>query len=452
MRLASSALVALGLICTSGSGCTLDSTGTGGAPTASTTISSAMATTGNFMPTTATGALCGDGKVDPGEQCDSNDLANQTCKLQGFSGGTLDCNGSCALDVSGCVSTCGDGVKQASEACEGADVGTHTCVEIGYKNPAGVVCTDCDLDYTGCAPVCGNGTMEPGEVCDDGNMIDTDACPANCIPGNGGTCGSAVPITLAAGATMPLFGNLANGGNHTNGDAACPASGADRVYKITVATAGFLTAWIPRTNAKFDGALWISGVCTEGVDSKSELCNDTLVAGDASKSNGGDLVSIPVAAGDVRFLYVESKSATGVLTYDLNLRLSAGTCADPVPITLVEGSPQSVIGNNANSPKTANATGACSGGVGGGEVVYEVRNAFDTTTRVDMTGTGWNPVLYALGTCGMTSTQIDCSNGVLDSDPEQIDVVTAAAATPWYLYADGGDPAAAGVSTLVFTQ
>lgn len=28
---------------------------------------------------------------------------------------------------------------------------------------------------------CGNGTLEPGETCDDGNSLDGDACPANCL-------------------------------------------------------------------------------------------------------------------------------------------------------------------------------------------------------------------------------------------------------------------------------
>jgi len=31
------------------------------------------------------------------------------------------------------------------------------------------------------APGCGNGIVDPGETCDDGNTVDGDACPANCV-------------------------------------------------------------------------------------------------------------------------------------------------------------------------------------------------------------------------------------------------------------------------------
>jgi cysteine-rich repeat protein len=35
-------------------------------------------------------------------------------------------------------------------------------------------------------PVCGNGMLEDGEECDDGNAVDTDACPSTCIPASCG--------------------------------------------------------------------------------------------------------------------------------------------------------------------------------------------------------------------------------------------------------------------------
>lgn len=448
--MARSLLALLGGLSIACAGCTLDASGAGGAPTTSTvTTSTDMSTTGNFM-TTGTSAFCNDGKVDVAEQCDGNDLANQTCKLQGFTGGQLKCTATCALDVSGCVSTCGDGVKQVAEQCDGADLGTHTCVEEGYVNPAGIACVDCALDFTACAAVCGNGTTEPGELCDDSNTIDTDVCPADCIPGGGGTCGGAVKVNLAPGATMTLSGNLKNGGSHSTGVAGCPSAGVDRVYAITATTAGFLTAWLPRQNAQFDGALWIASTCTEGLDSKATNCNDTFVMGDAAKSRGGELVSIPVAPGSTHYLYVEANQATGDLPYELDLRLSAGTCMDPVPLTFVEGAPQTVLGNNVNAPKSASAQSPCAGGVGGGEVVYELRNPFDGATRIEVMG-DYNVVLYARDACG-GGAQIDCSNGVIDADPEQIDVTTPTPTMSAFVYVDGGDPAASGNFTMTLTQ
>ena len=57
------------------------------------------------------GPGCGNGTVDPGEDCDGIDLGGETCASQGFDSGTLLCSSACTFDTSGCVlATCGDGV------------------------------------------------------------------------------------------------------------------------------------------------------------------------------------------------------------------------------------------------------------------------------------------------------------------------------------------------------
>ncbi len=46
---------------------------------------------------------CGNGTTEPGEACDGNDLAGQSCQSLGFAGGTLACAGDCqSFDTSGC--------------------------------------------------------------------------------------------------------------------------------------------------------------------------------------------------------------------------------------------------------------------------------------------------------------------------------------------------------------
>jgi hypothetical protein len=45
---------------------------------------------------------CGNGVIDPGEQCDQSNLNGQTCSLQGFAGGVLTCGAGCVFDTSGC--------------------------------------------------------------------------------------------------------------------------------------------------------------------------------------------------------------------------------------------------------------------------------------------------------------------------------------------------------------
>ncbi|MBI2377065.1 MAG: Ig-like domain-containing protein [Deltaproteobacteria bacterium] len=65
------------------------------------------------------------------------------------------------------AAVCGNGIVEPGEECD--------------EGPAngGPVCNlDCTLVP---APVCGNGVVEAGEGCDDGNSIDTDACLNSCV-------------------------------------------------------------------------------------------------------------------------------------------------------------------------------------------------------------------------------------------------------------------------------
>jgi hypothetical protein len=48
---------------------------------------------------------CGNGVIDPGEQCDQSDLNGATCVTQGYAAGTLRCGANCVLDAIGCFST-----------------------------------------------------------------------------------------------------------------------------------------------------------------------------------------------------------------------------------------------------------------------------------------------------------------------------------------------------------
>jgi len=53
--------------------------------------------------TTCRTAVCGDGFVDVGmEQCDQNNLRFQSCASLGFPGGTLSCSAACTFDTSSC--------------------------------------------------------------------------------------------------------------------------------------------------------------------------------------------------------------------------------------------------------------------------------------------------------------------------------------------------------------
>ena len=99
------------------------------------------------------GELCGNGAIDPGEQCDGGNLNNQTCQTQGFQSGTLACNSAggandCRFNTSQCVSTPActpDLTCTTFQGCQG------TC------NTAGSLCNDNPGDNCP-APHFGSGT------------------------------------------------------------------------------------------------------------------------------------------------------------------------------------------------------------------------------------------------------------------------------------------------------
>ena len=96
--------------------------------------------------TTGVPGTCGDGELDPGEQCDDGNLEDgDTC-------------------LSDCTSaSCGDGVLWVGkEECDdGNAVETDACLSTCVKAS------------------CGDGQVWKGnEECDDGNMLITDGCPA----------------------------------------------------------------------------------------------------------------------------------------------------------------------------------------------------------------------------------------------------------------------------------
>src|SRR5947209_5246490 len=83
---------------------------------------------------------CGNGIVDPGEQCDDgNDVNGDTC------------------DSNCTTPACGNGIVDSGEQCDdGNDVNGDTCD------------SNCTM------PACGNGIVDPGEQCDDGNAVNGD--------------------------------------------------------------------------------------------------------------------------------------------------------------------------------------------------------------------------------------------------------------------------------------
>jgi fibro-slime domain-containing protein len=132
---------------------------------------------------------CGDGVVEPPEQCDDGnsipgDGCSGTCQTEP--------NFVCTTPGQLCTSTiiCGDGVVEGNEACDdGTTTGTAGCsadcsqVNPGWTCPAGGgQCTMAPV------PMCGDASLDPGEQCDDGNTADGDGCSSMCLVEAGYTC------------------------------------------------------------------------------------------------------------------------------------------------------------------------------------------------------------------------------------------------------------------------
>jgi cysteine-rich repeat protein len=146
---------------------------------------------------------CGDALRNGNELCDAEDGLTASCQEFGYYGGTVQCNAACGLDISQCEGRCGDGVRTSNEICDGGVAPETTCESLGYY--AGVVtCTAaCSVDIASCGGRCGDGLQQSafGEVCDDGNtrngdISGADACSFDCLSDQ--TCGNGI-VDSAAG-------------------------------------------------------------------------------------------------------------------------------------------------------------------------------------------------------------------------------------------------------------
>ena len=132
-------------------------------------------------------AVCGNGQIDPNEECDGAELDGQDCVGFGYSGGTLLCTASCSFDFAMCAAgpACGDGVVDMGEscdcgnmggACSPAQLGNIDCT--GLPSPKGtafgggtLACNapSCTHNTVGCT-YCGDGKRNGAEACDAADL------------------------------------------------------------------------------------------------------------------------------------------------------------------------------------------------------------------------------------------------------------------------------------------
>ncbi|MBQ1265465.1 MAG: hypothetical protein IIY06_01675 [Proteobacteria bacterium] len=130
--------------------------------------------------------LCGNGAIDPGEECDGSKFNGSFKACSGYnsmlymSGGTLGCTSDCKIDVSGCIPYCGNGSVNTTkgEDCDHSASGDkfqptkNTCAKVvGTGSTGTLACTNaCKFDTSSCSPAvteyCGDGIVNGTEKCD----------------------------------------------------------------------------------------------------------------------------------------------------------------------------------------------------------------------------------------------------------------------------------------------
>lgn len=361
------------------------------------------------LDTSGCAAKCDNGVLEPGETCDGALVGMASCKDFGFvEGAGLGCNASCdALDESGCAAQC-NGTLEPGEDCDGMDLDGHSCTELGFSNPAGESCVACALVTAGCAPTCGDGVKEPGEACDDGNMTNGDGCSSSCVIEAQG-CGGAIAVALALG-NQKLTGTTVGGGLHA---ATCASAATDRVYAVTPAADGFLTASLTRAGTTFASVLYARTSCADlatGI-----LCADNKDPAGVTPLLGGEAISFPVSAGQTVLVFVDGATAADTGNYELVLDLSAGTsCNDPIPVRVENGTQTTVVGLTTNKSLTTQG-GQCPqfpAGTTAPDVVYDLTfaKAGSSTVALDAAGTSYNSVLFLRTECNNGFSEIGCEN------------------------------------------
>jgi cysteine-rich repeat protein len=272
---------------------------------------------------------------DPGSASAASTVSTTGGAGGGAAGGT-------AGGAGGNSALCGDGSIDPGEQCDGANFGAADCTNYGFVDPMGLSCVACVIDSTTCQASCGNLAIEPGEDCDDGNAVVTDGCDScsfACV---------ATPLPVFLGGLTATTVSTVGGSATTTTQCSGEENSPDRVYALTPQASGLLHLWIPE-QAQFDSMLYALTDCND--------TNSGILCANNPGVSGREMLSFEVQSGISYYAVVDgANGAAGECP--LYYALVPGTCNMPgqAQFLLWPGAPMPARGSTSGQPDASTAT------------------------------------------------------------------------------------------------
>ncbi|MFH2008455.1 MAG: hypothetical protein ABI333_17850 [bacterium] len=405
-----------------------------------------------------TGAGCGNGIIEPGEVCDLTALGGLTCGDFGFDAGTLACSSTCdAFDDTGCSNaTCGDGTAEGAEECDGADLLGQDCVSLAQGYTGGTLACDgtCAFDTSACtlAPPAGDdcasaAVIPPGAlpltlVGDTSTGTDDYSAAAGSCAGMGGEGFNAAdvvyeltPTTDGAytftydpanyDAAIYVVTDCADIANTCLGGSEAGQAGGVETLVVSLTSGTTYYVILDGGGGGQAGAytLGVSAPCAP--DCTGKTCGDDGCGGSCGACTGGDVCD------------PATWSCVDPAT------LGGDDCSDPI---VVPGVPYTTVGITTGRANDYTADAACPGiqndeGEGSPDVVYEFTPTQSGIYPIDYEPT-FDGALYVVTDCADVAGSCLGASESASFNPPWNELLDASmvAGTTYYIIVDGGIP------------
>jgi hypothetical protein len=312
------------------------------------------------------------------------------------------------------------------------------------------------LGLPGCGVLIGIEDIEVTPGAGGAGGDDATHGPASSSTGTGeahaGSCGDPIPLAFNGWGTVEIDGETKGASALKSGNATgCDDSlGPEDVYLFESTMGGVLTARLSSSpETTFNSVLYArASPCGNG--DGNTLCHNQVGAG-----NGGELISLPVMAGQKYFLVVDGHTQNDFGPYHLTVNFVSGSsCDSPVPIMISgpAGSTANLVGQNAGGSAASTACGDCPGNPcegWGTETVYLLETPSGKGVEAKIAA-GFDSLLYARSVCKDMSTQP--KNACVNNKDKGDEVLSVSSGpSPVFLFVDTNITSSGGLYFLQLT-